>query len=634
MKQLSSLIILVLALPSVASHAQSAGAECAGQAQPSAETVSRSVDLAAAAGVGVLTSGEIISGLSDDRPRSESLTHYSIEVPEGADLLSVQITGGTGDADLYLNLGAQASTNDYYVGNGVRGRSIRSGNEDRIDVPEPEAGTWYLAVHGWSPYADMSLRAVVEGGDDPPPITRDVLTRPSELPQAIHEMWGDPARREHHQLWHYVSGGGWERLSPQRQRDLAQRGWEPPDHSQEELGLDFIGMHRQMVDLTKQGFAALGIEGQLKGWKLEEFPWGLDPSREINDRWPASERFQNDASARRMREQVNSTFANDEWLRTVSLGEMSRGVERSFHNWMHMRFAGPQPSGDPCATNWLGSTCSSQQNPYFWKLHTLIDELPQRWARANAGQEVELFRGGPKFQVPENFAADHPDSASDEDVYLWTSKLVYEEFDPWVGPMPGPPVINGQQLVMRSFLQDSRGGGMQMDPDLLAQNRANTRAAVAMLNQDGDDLRDFTLNTFSDGTLDVYTMMSAMLSPEEKAKVEVALDDLSTPFVEDVRYGPAILSKPERQMLDLMLNRPEDFQRPSPSMITVIKRAVRKVHDAGVTRSGGALLGEPLPPGIQPEQYESAEQIIEIVKNNPAIMQIPEVREALGLPPN
>lgn len=92
------------------------------------------------------------TGLSASR---NNFLNYSIEVPSGASSLSVQISGGSGDADLYVNFGSAATTATFDC------RPFLSGNTESCTFNNPAAGTWYIGVDAFSPFSGVTLEATV-----------------------------------------------------------------------------------------------------------------------------------------------------------------------------------------------------------------------------------------------------------------------------------------------------------------------------------------------------------------------------------------------------------------------------------------------------------------------------------------
>ncbi|WP_319004926.1 pre-peptidase C-terminal domain-containing protein [Microbulbifer aggregans] len=79
--------------------------------------------------------------------------HFSIEVPAGTGSLNVAISGGSGDADLYVRAASQPTNTSYDC------RPYKNGNEESCSVSSPQAGTWYLSLKGYSAYSGVALQA-------------------------------------------------------------------------------------------------------------------------------------------------------------------------------------------------------------------------------------------------------------------------------------------------------------------------------------------------------------------------------------------------------------------------------------------------------------------------------------------
>jgi secreted trypsin-like serine protease len=81
--------------------------------------------------------------------------HFPITVPSGASTLTVNQSGGTGDADLYVRQGSQPTTTAYNC------RPYKSGNTETCTLNSPAAGTWYVSIRAYSSYSGVSLVATV-----------------------------------------------------------------------------------------------------------------------------------------------------------------------------------------------------------------------------------------------------------------------------------------------------------------------------------------------------------------------------------------------------------------------------------------------------------------------------------------
>ena len=96
---------------------------------------------APSAGGSVLQNGVPVSGLSG---AASSTRTYTLNVPTGASNLQFALSGGTGDADLYVRRGAAPTTSAYDC------RPYQTGNNETCSFAAPQAGTWYVTVRGYS----------------------------------------------------------------------------------------------------------------------------------------------------------------------------------------------------------------------------------------------------------------------------------------------------------------------------------------------------------------------------------------------------------------------------------------------------------------------------------------------------
>ncbi len=82
-----------------------------------------------------------------------SATYFTITVPAGASNLSFNMSGGSGDADLYVRFGSQPTTSSYDC------RPYKGGNAENCSFATPQAGVYHVMISGYSAYAGMSLVA-------------------------------------------------------------------------------------------------------------------------------------------------------------------------------------------------------------------------------------------------------------------------------------------------------------------------------------------------------------------------------------------------------------------------------------------------------------------------------------------
>jgi hypothetical protein len=77
---------------------------------------------------------------------------WTFQVPAGATNLRFAMSGGTGDADLYVRFGAAPTTAAYDY------RPYLDGNNESVSA-NPTAGTWHVMVRGYTSYSGLSLVA-------------------------------------------------------------------------------------------------------------------------------------------------------------------------------------------------------------------------------------------------------------------------------------------------------------------------------------------------------------------------------------------------------------------------------------------------------------------------------------------
>lgn len=84
---------------------------------------------------------------------ASSWKHFTLDINAGTTALNVSISGGTGDADLYVNRGSQPTTSTYTC------RPYKQGNNETCTISNPQAGTWHVSVRGYSSYSGLTLKA-------------------------------------------------------------------------------------------------------------------------------------------------------------------------------------------------------------------------------------------------------------------------------------------------------------------------------------------------------------------------------------------------------------------------------------------------------------------------------------------
>lgn len=111
-------------------------------------------------GGGGETGGELENGVAEtglSASTGDDLL-YTLEVPAGATNLNFQISGGSGDADLYVRYGAAPTTSTYDC------RPYQSGNNESCSISNVQAGTYYVMVRAYSSFSSVSLVGSYDGG--------------------------------------------------------------------------------------------------------------------------------------------------------------------------------------------------------------------------------------------------------------------------------------------------------------------------------------------------------------------------------------------------------------------------------------------------------------------------------------
>jgi endonuclease I/methionine-rich copper-binding protein CopC len=96
----------------------------------------------------VLQNGVAVTGIGG---AANVEKRYTMTVPSGASNLNFAISGGTGDADLYVRFGSAPSTTAYDC------RPYASGNNESCPFAAPSAGTWHVMVRMYNTVSGVSL---------------------------------------------------------------------------------------------------------------------------------------------------------------------------------------------------------------------------------------------------------------------------------------------------------------------------------------------------------------------------------------------------------------------------------------------------------------------------------------------
>lgn len=96
----------------------------------------------------VLTKGVAVSNLSASTGNS---LNYTMVVPSGSSNLTFNISGGTGDADMYVKFGSAPTDTVYDC------RPYLNGNSETCTFATPSAGTYHVRIKAYSSFSGVSL---------------------------------------------------------------------------------------------------------------------------------------------------------------------------------------------------------------------------------------------------------------------------------------------------------------------------------------------------------------------------------------------------------------------------------------------------------------------------------------------
>ncbi len=108
----------------------------------------------------VLTNNVPVTGLSDS---AGSDKYFKIDVPPGQQSVAFRLSGGSGDADMYVGAVGSRPTLTTYIC-----RPYLNGNNETCTINAPAPGTYYVLLHGYAAYSGASLVAshsAVPAGD-------------------------------------------------------------------------------------------------------------------------------------------------------------------------------------------------------------------------------------------------------------------------------------------------------------------------------------------------------------------------------------------------------------------------------------------------------------------------------------
>jgi serine protease len=96
-----------------------------------------------------LASGAVVANLAG---AANSEKQFTVVVPANSKNLSIVVSGGSGDVDLYVKFGSKPSASSYDC------RPYLKGNNESCTKAAPRAGVWYITMKGYSTFSGATLR--------------------------------------------------------------------------------------------------------------------------------------------------------------------------------------------------------------------------------------------------------------------------------------------------------------------------------------------------------------------------------------------------------------------------------------------------------------------------------------------
>jgi len=172
-------------------------------------------------------------------------------------------------------------------------------------------------------------------------------------------------------------------------------------------------------------------------------------------------------------EPAEETLKDDDYLRSISLGELGTKLEFEIHTWMHARFSAAntvgyryQPDSDPFMNvdeswdvvgyDYLADFYSAHVNPLFWKVHGWIESKIEAWRMANDIDQIEwvgTWEGGPMATLTDLFAVSSITEDPDTTTEPSTGTDTETETETEVEPVQPTDVITLSETTMEKLLK-------------------------------------------------------------------------------------------------------------------------------------------------------------------------------------
>jgi serine protease len=145
----------------------------------------------------VLSNGVPVSNLSGAQGSNQ---YFVLSVPAGAKDLVFNISGGSGDADMYVKLGSLPTTSSYNC------RPYLNGNNETCSWASPSAGDWYVMLRGYTSYSGVTLKGSYTGGGQNEPPAASFTYSASGLTVTFTDTSTDPDGTIASRSWSFGDG--------------------------------------------------------------------------------------------------------------------------------------------------------------------------------------------------------------------------------------------------------------------------------------------------------------------------------------------------------------------------------------------------------------------------------------------
>lgn len=145
-----------------------------------------------------------VTGINATR---NNAVYFKMNVPAGASDLQFRISGGSGDADIYVRYSDVPTTSQWDY------RPYRNGNNETVSIASPDAGVWHLMVRAYRTYSNVTLNAsyVAEGNQAP---TAAFSATSNDLTATFTDSSSDPDGSITSRLWTFGDGSQSSQQNP------------------------------------------------------------------------------------------------------------------------------------------------------------------------------------------------------------------------------------------------------------------------------------------------------------------------------------------------------------------------------------------------------------------------------------